>query len=269
VRRALAAAVPGLAAAAKAAIAARRLARLRARLARSAPGSVVAYSGLRIEHRSGLELYMQLKDILVRGIYRFRASRPDPLVIDGGANIGVSVLATKLEHPAARVVAYEPDAALAAVLDRNLQRNRISGVRVVRAAVSSRAGEVAFAVDGTVGGRMDAAATVRVPAIRLADDLVEPVDLLKLNIEGEELPVIQDLAASGKLGLVRQLVIEYHGWPHAEQRLGQLLSVLDGAGFRYLVHDFDEQTCPTTKPPFVPAGDAPWFCLVHGSREGL
>ena len=65
------------------------------------------------------------------------------------------------------------------------------------------------------------------------------------------------------------MVVEYHGWPNGEQRLGAILSLLDAQGFRYLVHDLDEQTNPATKPPFRPPGDSPWFTLVYAWRVGV
>jgi hypothetical protein len=101
---------------------------------------------------------------------------------------------------------------------------------------------------------------------RLSDYLDEPVDFLKLNIEGEELPVLQEAAASGRLRNVRELVLEYHGWPGKQQGLGYILNLLDSNGYRYLVHDFDSQTCGASKPPFRMTADTTWFCLVYGRR---
>jgi hypothetical protein len=101
---------------------------------------------------------------------------------------------------------------------------------------------------------------------RLSDYLDEPVDFLKLNIEGEELPVLQEAAASGKLRNVREMVLEYHGWPDGEQHLGDILNLLDRHGYRYLVHDFDAETCGTSKPPFHLTPETAWFCLVYARR---
>ena len=36
-------------------------------------------------------------------------------------------------------------------------------------------------------------------------------------IEGQELPVLRELEHSGRIRLVREMVVEYHGWPSGEQ----------------------------------------------------
>lgn len=80
--------------------------------------------------------------------------------------------------------------------------------------------------------------------------------------------MLREVAASGKLRQVRELVLEYHGWPNGEQRLGDILNLLDRAGFRYLVHDFDAESCGSSKPPFRLSPSTTWFCLVHARRWG-
>ena len=92
----------------------------------------------------------------------------------------------------------------------------------------------------------------------------ERVDFLKLNIEGQELPVLDEVAHSGRLRNVRELVVEYHSWPNKEQRLGEILNLLDEQGFRYLIHDFDAETGRVTKPPFRWTPKTMWACLIYG-----
>jgi FkbM family methyltransferase len=211
---------------------------------------------------------MQYKDEFVRRIYDFRSSRPDPLIIDGGSNIGMSLLYFKHLYPKARVICFEPDPQILRVLEENIARNRLSEVTLVNAGLSGRAGTVSFLPDGRDGGRVvasDGMTTVRME--RLSTYLAEPVDFLKLNIEGEELPVLQEAADSGTLRNVRELVVEYHGWAAGEQRLGELLALLDREGFRYLVHDFDAETCASSKPPFRLTSDTTWFCLVYARQK--
>ena len=59
------------------------------------------------------------------------------------------------------------------------------------------------------------------------------IDFLKLDIEGAELEVLQDIA--GELHRVKHLFIEYHSAIHEPQKLSQLLNVLEKAGFRYYI----------------------------------
>jgi len=246
------------------------LAALRRRLWDKPPGSVIAAEGLRFRITDGPNAYMQVKDVFVRGIYRFTATRPDPLIIDGGSNMGVSILGFKRDHPASRVIGFEPDPEICKLLESNLKRNHADeNVTLVTAGLGATDGTATFAPDGSAGGRVndnDSGATRTIRIVRLSSYLQEPVDFLKLNIEGEELPVLRECAEAGVLGNVRQMVLEYHGWAGGAQRLGDLLNLLDSQGFRYFVHDFDAETCGVTKPPFRHRPHANWFCAVHAQR---
>src|SRR5262249_62206976 len=59
-----------------------------------------------VDAESFLSIYDQ---IFVREIYRFESSDDAPFIIDGGANIGASVLYFKKLYPKSRIIAFEPD----------------------------------------------------------------------------------------------------------------------------------------------------------------
>jgi FkbM family methyltransferase len=244
-----------------------RLARVRERdfgKGRGATARVPGF-GYTLRLTDGPNFYMQYKDEFVRRAYHFDAQRPDPLIIDGGSNIGMSILYFKHVYPRARIIGFEPDPAVLEILTENVTRNHLDGVRLVNAGLGAEAGTASFNPDGTAGGQVGSGEmTVRLE--RLSTYLGEPVDFLKLNIEGQELAVLEEAEAAGKLRNVRELVLEYHGWPGGPQRLGPILNLLDRQGFRYLVHDFDNETCSTTKPPFRLTDQTTWFCLVYGKR---
>jgi FkbM family methyltransferase len=231
----------------------------------AAASQTVDVGGFRLRITDGPNAYMQYKDECVRGIYAFQSDSATPRVIDGGANMGMFSLATLRDHPGARITAFEPDPAIFELLRENLERNGARRVTLVNSAIGGVDGEMSFAPDGQAGGAL-AAGSLTVRVEQLSRYLDEDVDFLKLNIEGAELDVIREAAASGKLRRVRAMVIEYHGWPGGDQRLGPLLDLLDAHGFRYLIHDQDEQSNPATKPPFRPPGDQPWFALVYAWR---
>ncbi|QDV89707.1 2-O-methyltransferase NoeI [Phycisphaerae bacterium RAS2] len=233
---------------------------------------VLKYDGFTIHYADRPSLDTQLKDILGQRIYDFTPRRPDPFIIDGGASIGVATLAWKRAIPAARVLCFEPDQDALALLRRNLAANGHADVTIVEAGLSDHDGTATFQSDGADGGRMspDPAArptsgNVAITTTRLSRYIDGPVDLLKLNVEGQELPVLREMEAASKLQHVERIILEYHGWPGSPQGLGQILDMLARQGFRYLVHDFDRATNPATKPPFR-LRPAPWFCLVYAER---
>jgi FkbM family methyltransferase len=243
------------------------LARLREEFWAKSPRDVIRFLNYTVRITDGPNFYMQYKDEFIRRIYHFETQRPDPLIIDGGGNIGMSILYFKHIYPNSRLIAFEPDLAIFRLLEENMTRNGLTNVTLVNAGLGAESGTATFFPDGSAGGRLenrDGGVTVEVR--RLSDYLAEPVDFLKLNIEGEELPVLREAEASGTLRNVRELVLEYHGWPNGEQRLGPILDLLDRQGFRYLIHDFDAETCFATKPPFHVTPQTTWFCLVYARQ---
>ena len=225
-------------------------------------------NGYSVSYQDLLSLYVEYKDIWHKGIYHFESENPAPRVIDGGGYIGMSVLYTKHVHPGARVTCFEPDPGIHAILKRNVEANGLRDVELVEAGLAEASGSADFVPDGADGGRIvleEGSKSVR--TVPLSEHLGEPVDFMKLNIEGFELPVLEE--AGARLRSVKQLVIEYHGWPDSPQRLGPLLSLLDGQGFRYLVNHFDYATNVAVRPPFRLARDTRWFALVYAKRQDL
>jgi FkbM family methyltransferase len=244
-----------------------QLARLRQKIWGQESGSAGKVMDHIVTITDGPNFYMQYKDEFFRRIYHFKARRPDPLILDGGSNIGMSILYFKHVYPQARVLAFEPDPVIYQILKKNVARNHLSDVTILNAGLSAQSGTAFFTSDGSAGGHVGTSPNgVTVQMHCLSDYLKEQVDFLKLNIEGDELPVLQEAAASGKLSNVQEMVLEYHGWPMGEQRLGDILNLLRDQGFRYLVHDFDNETCPATKPPFRLTPHTTWFCLVYACR---
>jgi FkbM family methyltransferase len=120
-----------------------------------------------------------------------------PLIIDCGANIGVSLLEWKYRWPMARVICFEPDPFAFELLKTNVDRNDIPGVECIKAAVADfdgRArlyGELGRGADArgnslqpSWGSRPNSGA-IDVTCTRLAPYLRrEPVAFFKLYKEG-------------------------------------------------------------------------------------
>jgi hypothetical protein len=93
-----------------------------------------------------------------------------------------------------------------------------------------------FQPDGADSGRIELAGQsvgIEIETIRLFDYLDQPVDFLKIDIEGAETEVLLDIAP--RLGCVRNLFVEYHSFARHLQTLDQILLVLRQAGFRVQV----------------------------------
>lgn len=173
-------------------------------------------------------------DIFEKGIYRFEADNSKPRIIDGGANIGLSVIYFKQLYPESSIVAFEPDEKIYSCLKNNISNRNLRNVEVVRKALWDAEMILEFDTEGSDAGRVNTAEgsqeVVTVPATRLRNYLEEPVDLLKLDIEGAETRVIKD--CEDLLKNVKKLFVEYHSFYDEAQSLSSLLNVLTGTGFR-------------------------------------
>ena len=185
-----------------------------------------------------LSFYYTYKEIFFRETYAFNADSPAPRIIDGGANIGLSVLYFKTRWPDAQVVAFEPDENVFRVLQANVESFRLSDVTLVNAALWNEETTLEFFAQGADAGRLyppqQDSQTQQVTAQRLTRYLSEPVDMLKLDIEGAEVDVILDCA--DQLHHVKNLLIEYHSFDSEPQRLDELLRLLREVGFRVQLH---------------------------------
>ncbi|MBK9148630.1 MAG: FkbM family methyltransferase [Flavobacteriales bacterium] len=184
-----------------------------------------------------LSVAWQVAEIFGDERMRFPAPSHDPLIIDCGANVGISVMHQRWRHAKARIIAFEPDEAVFACLQRNLGTNGITGVECHRQAVWVHGEGVSFGREGADGGSiLRTGDAVSVPSVKLRDVLISngTVDLLKVDIEGAETEVLLDCGDA--LGGVQRLYVEYHSFRNRPQRLHELLALLAAQGFRYYLH---------------------------------
>lgn len=146
-----------------------------------------------------------LGDAVRRGAYEpspparlvFDLVGPGTVLLDLGAHLGVvALVAARL---GATVVAVEAAPGNAACLRASRDANRLDNLTVVEAAVSDRPGVVRFREDGAYGQvTIDAGPNVvEVRAAPVTDLLREQgldrVDVIKMDVEGHELPVIDGM----------------------------------------------------------------------------
>lgn len=190
-----------------------------------------------------VSFYYGWREIFQDQIYRFQTRNSAPRIIDCGAHCGLSVVYFKQLYPSARITAIEADPQIFELLQLNVRQLQLADVMLVNKAIAAHRGEVAFHREGANAGRIHALADAKeiltVPTLPLDDLLAEPVDLLKVDIEGVETEV---LCASRRLHNVAQLIVEYHSFADSPQALHQLLAQLTDHGFRYQVQT---QYCPT------------------------
>jgi FkbM family methyltransferase len=149
--------------------------------------------------------------------YRPEASHT---VLDIGANIGVFSVFLCREASGIRVFAFEPHPKTFGLLSRNVDANRGTGnVKTQNVAVGREAGFVRFETSDTVeAGHRSASSEGKgdeVACISLVDAVAmapaNTIDLLKIDTEGAELPILSSLAPF--LPAIRIVHLEFHSEP--------------------------------------------------------
>ena len=243
---------------------------------RKAPGTIRLLD-YEIAFSDATSLAPQWHDIFVRESLAFNSRRPRPRILDCGANLGLASLYFKRRFSDARITAFEPDPVITALLRRNLARNGGADIEVVEAAVWSARERLTFFSDEADAGalaaveRSDAGSqrsAIAVDSIRLREWLErEDVDLLKLDIEGAELVVLQDVESA--LSSVAAIHLEVHDLNPARRILPECMAILDRAGFIIALGGVLPATWrswPESRSPF-PGAVPGWITTVRAWRE--
>ncbi|MDG4808279.1 FkbM family methyltransferase [Micromonospora sp. WMMD1120] len=184
--------------------------------------------------------------------------QPGDTVVDCGAGVGGEVrLFSRLVGPSGKVVAIEAHPRTFGCLRRSIQLNGLTNVVPVECALVEEPGTVHLDDDqeGHISNGLttDLAHSVAVTG-RTLEELftslgIERVDLLKMNIEGAELPALR--GASGALKRVRRLVVSCHDFradrPGCEwqRTFKEVVELLQEAGYTI-------KTRPDDPRPWVP-----------------
>ena len=197
---------------------------LRVKLAgvpRYQPGIVTA-ANWELNYLDATSLLSAFDVVVVKRWNDFKCAKKNPVILDGGANIGISAIHYKRLFPAAVITSFEPDPRACELLRRNLVANQIQDVEVVEKALWTSNGRTSFFSEGADANRVarpdemkhltsltPVAKQFDVETVRLADYLARTkYDLVKLDIESAEAAVIVDCGDT--LRNVDNMVIEFH-----------------------------------------------------------
>jgi FkbM family methyltransferase len=201
----------------------------------------ISFLRYNVEVPDNLSFIFQYKEIFVKEIYRFKSVSDTPVIYDCGSNIGISCIYFKEIYPNARVIAFEADPSIAAVLERNLLRNNLKGIEVIPKAVWINDEGIEFNSDGKDGGSIyGEGKKIKISSVRLKDYLAKEdrIDFLKMDIEGAETEVVLD--CSELFFKIQNIFIEYHSWSGQPTSIDKILKVLRDSGFRYYIEPINE-----------------------------
>jgi FkbM family methyltransferase len=197
----------------------------------------------RVSYFRAPQLKMLISEIFLNGAYLFHTDKKQPLILDCGSNIGISILFFKMLYPGARIIGFEPDPDTFEILRTNVRQNSLHDVELQQCALYDREGAIDLHRGLFKGALRMSLLEERLPgrkisvsSRRLSSFITEDIDLLKLDIEGAEQFVLQELADSAKLSRIDQIHIEYHHHIIGKtDTLSSTLKLLEDGGFGYQI----------------------------------
>lgn len=185
------------------------------------------------------------KEIFLWDQYSFKSTIDSPIIIDCGANIGMSVFYFKNKYPNSRIIAFEANPLTYKMLEKNIKINNINGIEIHNKALFDKNEKLDFFIDnnygtlrGTIAGDISRNIKFKIQSQRLSEFLenYKEVDLVKMDIEGAEINVINDIYETKTINKVKEYIIEYHH--NTRQNTSDLSSFLkkfETNGFKYNV----------------------------------
>jgi len=184
-------------------------------------------------------------EIFVDQHYFFVSDSPQPFVIDCGSHIGMSILYTKTLYPDAQVIGFEPAPGTFKLLSENIRQNGLRNVVLYNKAVGNTEGTMKFYGDDSLTASLIESRNVgsvsEVDVVKLSRYIDRPVSFLKLDVEGAESLVLEDLNAASKLRMIKYMTIEYHHHIQKDaDNLSTFLKTLEDNNFGYQIETSPE-----------------------------
>ncbi len=189
------------------------------------------------------------EEIFFRNEYRFISKRKNPIIFDCGANIGFATIFFKWIYPESEIYAFEPDKNTFEILKKNVLQNKLKNVHLYNSAISDKNGEIDFFIDPTCPGSLIMSTKQeRMPKDKITVDCLSlstfiknnnlsKIDYLKMDIEGSEFEVIQDLNINNQLKNVEKFSIEYHHKISGHKsKLSEFLQIFENNDFEYQIN---------------------------------
>ncbi len=194
-----------------------------------------------MDKNASLVLY---KEVFLRNEYKipFKVSA-SPIILDLGANIGFASVFYATQYPGARILAFEPNPSSFDLLKKNISTcNFGDRIEAFPYALTNKEGVISFYVgkestslrsslfsDRAQGEEIKVEAR---PVSTFVSQLPH-VDIMKIDVEGAEYLIFEDLLKTNQLSKIRNLVVEFHLNVSSENSLAKFLNNLEAAGFIY------------------------------------
>ena len=185
------------------------------------------------------------KEVYIAKDYNFVSTKESPVIIDCGSNIGMSVSYFKSLYPKSKIIAFEANPDAHYLLKKNCDENGFVNTQINNVALADFDGHISFFISeykGTLTGSVlpsrGGTKELKITAVKLSDYIkdLDQIDLVKMDVEGAEMPIIRDSHQTGSLSKINELIVEYHhNMPNEESSLSEFLQIFESSGFDYSI----------------------------------
>ncbi len=216
--------------------------------------------GFKVYYADPKAAWVQIHELIIREEYYFSDDREAPhTIIDCGCNIGLSILYFKAMYPNSRIIAFEPNQKCYEIAVKNISENNLKDVQIINSALGASNETTTFFVpendnmagslfpkDGVKVGFLEQEVKVE----KLSAHINKELDLLKLDIEGAEYEVMNEIRDC--LKYVKSIIIEAHVRDAKDNMsLTGLLNVLNQNSYRFQIgksawHEYHSSERPLT-----------------------
>lgn len=188
----------------------------------------IKFKKYQITYTSKEEFKILTNEIFTEEIYKTKLNTTSPTILDIGSHIGLSIIYFKDIYPEAEIIGFEPNPNIFPILEENIYSNALQKVKLHNVALAEKksnrdlyidtSGEGAFSTSSfrknAWNGKQNTRA-ITVKCEKLSSYITKEIDLLKIDAEGAETEIIRELYNSGKLSMIKNIIVEYHPTKHS------------------------------------------------------
>lgn len=203
---------------------------------------VIKFDKYLLTYYNKIELNTLIKEIFKEEVYNLPLQSSTPVIFDVGAHIGLASIYFKQKYPFSNITAFEPNPNIYCLLEENIYYNNIHNVKLHNVALGNTSSKRTLYIDSSNNGCFSTASFVKnawngiqkslgieVIVHPLSKYIDKRIDLVKIDTEGAEQEIIEELETSKKLQNIRNIIIEFH--PTKYQNIEKIKNILQKSNF--------------------------------------
>lgn len=204
----------------------------------------VSYNGKQFYFNTPDEVTLKrcFDEVFVHQEYAVEFINSNPIVFDCGAHIGLSSIYFAKKYPRAHITAFEPNPSAIVFFRQNLAEYSIENLIAFHQVALGKSKNIVSFYPGKSPGSMLASShfqydgpKVPVATVKLSEFVEKHtiVDFIKIDVEGSEWGVMEELDLSGQMHRIEQFIIEYHQPHKSVDRISEFIEILTKNGYHH------------------------------------